>query len=128
MLQDLRFPRFWLVAGWIAVITAMIICLAPPKYVEIPGANDKVEHTLGFVLLTLWFCGIYRRRRYWLVAAGFLLFGVVVEIMQAWMNVGRNGDIHDVYADAVGITAGVLIAWTPLGRWPAWFEVLIPRR
>jgi len=128
MVNDLRFPRFWLIAGWMAVIAALIVCLAPPKYVEVPGANDKVEHALGFILLTLWFCGIYQRRRYWLVAGAFLLFGVFVEIMQAWMNVGRNGDIHDVYADIVGISAGVLIALTPIGRWPRWIEALIPKQ
>lgn len=127
-MKDLRFRRLWLVGGWLAVIAALIVCLAPPKYVEVPGANDKVEHTLGFVLLVLWFCGVYQRRRYWLVASSFLLFGIFVEIMQAWMNVGRNGDVNDVYADAIGIAVSVLIALTPVGNWPRWIEALVPKR
>lgn len=128
MLSELRFPRFWLIAGWIAVIAALIVCLLPAKYVEVPNLNDKIEHAAGFALLVLWFAGIYPRRRYWLIALGFLLFGIVIEFLQGDMNWGRHADIHDVYADTAGIVVGVLVALTPIGRWPRWFEALIPKR
>ncbi len=132
MLRDLRFGRWWLVLGWLAVAAALTVCLLPPKYVEIPNANDKTEHIIGFMLLTLWFCSIYARSRYWLIALYYLLFGVFIEVMQGTMHLGRNSDIHDVYADAVGIFIGVILALTPLGRWPrkieAWMaELFAPK-
>jgi len=126
MLRELRFPTLWLIAGWLAVIAALAVCLAPAKYVEVPNVNDKVEHAAGFALLVLWFTGIYPRSRYWLVASGFLLLGILIEILQGDMNWGRHSDVHDVYADAAGIVAGVLLALTPLARWPRWIESLIP--
>lgn len=127
MLQDLRFARFWLVFGWISVIAALIVCILPARMVEVPGVNDKFEHALGYVLLTLWFCGIYPRRKYWAIALGYLLFGILIELLQGAMNWGRHADIHDVYADAAGIAIGLIIALTPVGRWPKWIEALIPR-
>ncbi len=128
MLRDLRFATWWLVGGWISIIAALTVCLLPPRYVEIPGANDKIEHITGFVLLTLWFCGIYPRSRYWLIALCYLLFGIFIELMQGAMHLGRNCDIHDVYADVAGIVIGVALALTPLDRWPRWIEAVIPHK
>ncbi|HVY22391.1 MAG TPA: VanZ family protein [Steroidobacteraceae bacterium] len=128
MLRDLRFVRWWLLGGWLAVIAAMVVCLVPGKYVETPGLNDKVEHATGFVLLTLWFCSIYRPRRYWMIALYFLLFGVFIEVMQGAMPFGRDSDIHDVYADAAGIVIGVVLALTPLSRWPQWIEAVLSKK
>lgn len=126
--QTLKYGRFWLVFGWLAIVAALIVCLLPPQYVEVPNANDKMEHALGYVLLTLWFCGIYPRSQYWKIAVGYLIFGAVIEMLQSWMHLGRNGDINDMVADAAGIAVGVLLGCTPLGRWPHWIEFLFLRR
>ena len=128
MLRDLRFAKWWVLGGWIAVIAATMACLAPAKYVEIPSLNDKVEHATGFALLVLWFCSIYQRRRHWMIALYFLLFGVFIEVMQGAMNWGRHSDIHDVYADAAGIVIGITLALTPLSRWPRWIEALLAKK
>ena len=53
--------------------------------------------------------------------------GVLVEVLQGMMQLGRQADIYDVYADIVGISGAVLLALTPLGRWPNWVEKLIPK-
>ena len=128
MLTDLRFARFWLVCGWLSVAAALVVCLLPPRMVAVANVNDKVEHTAGFVLLTLWFCGIYPRSKYWRIVLCYLLFGVLIELLQGAMHVGRNADIHDVYADTTGVVLGVVLALTPLGRWPKWIEALFFRQ
>jgi VanZ family protein len=126
--KDLRFPRLWLIGGWIAVVAALIVCLVPGKYVEVANINDKIEHAAGFGLLVLWFCGMYLRSRYWRIAVYFVLFGALIEILQGLMNWGRHADIFDLLADSVGIAMGVLVALTPIGNWPRWLEALIPKR
>jgi VanZ family protein len=127
MLQDLRFGRFWLVFGWLSVMVAMILSLAPTTVVELPDWNDKVEHCLGYFLLTFWFCSIYPRQRYWVVGLYMLGMGILVEVLQGVMQLGRQADVRDLVADVIGIAPALLLALTPLGRWPRWFEALVPR-
>jgi VanZ family protein len=128
MPRDLRFKNIWLIGGWVAVIAALVVCLVPGKYVEVPNLNDKVEHATGFVLLVLWFCGIYSRRRYWVIALSFLVFGALIEVLQGAMNWGRHADILDWCADSAGVIAGILLSLTPLQNWPRWIEAIFSRK
>ncbi|MGE0113876.1 MAG: VanZ family protein [Steroidobacteraceae bacterium] len=128
MLQDLRYGRIWLVLGWIAVTIALILNLMPGYELHGINLNDKLEHVMGYVLLTLWFCGIYPRARYWAIALAFLGMGVLVEILQGVMHWGRTADIHDVYADMVGIGVGLTLAALGLYRWPRWIEAVFRRK
>lgn len=127
MFNDLRFIRFWLVLGWFFVAVAMVLSLMPLQQITMPSWNDKFEHTMGYLLLTLWFCGLYRRQGYWRVALWMLAMGVLIEILQGMMRLGRQADIQDIYADIFGIGAAIFLAITPLGRWPYWFEKLVTR-
>ena len=127
MRTDLRFRRFWLTFGWAAVSIALVVSLLPAQAVEIPNANDKLEHLFGYFMLTIWFCGIYPRRQYPLIALAMILMGGLVEVLQALMNLGRHAEFNDLVADTVGICMAVVLAMTPLGNWPRWIESLIKR-
>lgn len=127
MLSDLRFARFWLVFGWVSVLAAFYFSLAPVSQLKLPDWNDKIEHSAGYFLLTFWFCGIYPRQRYWKVGLAMLGMGALVEIMQGLMHMGRHADVQDLVADLAGIVPALLLALTPLGRWPRWLEALVPR-
>jgi VanZ family protein len=105
----------------------MILSLMPMTAMEMPGWNDKVEHVLGYFLLTFWFCGIYPRRSYWKVGLAMLGMGLLVEILQGAMHLGRQADVRDLIADVIGIAPAILLSLTPLGRWPRWLEVLVAR-
>jgi VanZ family protein len=128
MLLPLRFPRLWLLLGWIFVAAALYFCLAPGGIPGLEKANDRLMHVAGYLALTLWFTGIYPRSRYLLVALSFLAMGVVVELLQGAMHLGRNAELHDVYADAVGIGAGIALAFTLLGGWMRRVETWIAPR
>jgi VanZ family protein len=123
-MSALRYPRLWLVLGWLFVVAAVVVCLLPAGTPMIGVMNDKVEHALGYMALTLWFGSIYPRAKYWRVALGFLAMGVVIELVQGWMQWGRQCELADVYADAAGIAIGLLLAMTPIGRCMHWFESL----
>lgn len=127
MLSDLRYARFWLVFGWVSVIVAFYYSLAPVNELKLPNWSDKTEHCLGYFLLTFWFCGIYPRRSYWKVGLAMLGMGILVEVLQYLMHMGRHADVMDVVADLAGIVPAVLLSLTPLGRWPRWLEAFLPR-
>lgn len=121
---ELRYRRTWLVLGWIAVAVALVLNLMPSAFAP-TVVNDKFEHTLGYVLLTLWFCGTLPRSRFWLVAVGLLVMGIGVEILQDAMRWGRQADVRDVVADAAGIAIGLALALTVLAEWPRRVEALL---
>ncbi|MFT3807360.1 VanZ family protein [Arenimonas sp.] len=127
MLSGLRYGYFWWLFGWCAVAAALVLSLLPSSAPVLPHWNDKLQHALGYFLLTFWFCGIYPRQRYWLVALAMFGMGVLVEVLQGVMHLGRQAEWRDLLADAVGIVPAVLLALTPLGQWPRWIEALIRR-
>jgi len=117
MTLPLRYPRLWVTLAWVFVALALAASLAPGGAPGMNLLNDKVEHMGGYLLLALWFAGIYPRSRYWLIAAGLFCMGVVVELLQGGMHWGRHRDIYDVYANTAGIALGLALAWSALGGW-----------
>lgn len=118
MLLALRHPRLWLVSGWILVAVAVLVSIVPPS--ELPkmgGISDKLEHAVAYSALALWFAGIYPKSRYPLIGVGLLVMGIVIEGLQGAMNLGRQADMRDVYANTLGIVSGLLLALIWLGGW-----------
>lgn len=77
--------------------------------VNITGA-DKLEHTLAYATLMLWFLQLYPVSRRPFIAVCLIAMGIVLEVLQGFTS-DRDAD----YLDAVANTAGVLLAWL-LGR------------
>jgi VanZ family protein len=104
-----------------AVAVVLWATLAPSR--DLPSVNlwDKAEHALAFFGLT--FLGVWAMPHWRLrVAAAVLLLGIAIEIAQATMPLGRDGDIRDAVADSLGILIGLptaLLAREMLHRlWP----------
>jgi VanZ family protein len=117
MLLPLRFPRLWLNLGWAFVALVLAACLVPNGVPGTAGVNDKVLHAAGYLALTLWFTGIYPRSRYVWIAASLVIMGIIVELLQGAMQVGRNADARDVIANIIGIAVGVVLSLSLLGGW-----------
>jgi len=127
----LRFPRLWLLLGWSFVILALLVCLAPAGAPGLGGLfalNDKVEHAAGYMMLTIWFAGMYPRSRYASIAVALFVMGVAVEFLQGWMSVGRNRDAMDVLANSTGIAIGLGLALTVTDGWVQRVESLLTLR
>lgn len=125
---SLRFPRLWLSLGWLAVLGAIVVCLMPiQKLPQPPNLSDKSEHFLAYLLLSTWFAGIYPRTRYWIIAIGLGVMGVLIELAQGSMSYGRHADVLDVIANCSGVLAGLLLCWVWLGGWAQWIEALFAR-
>lgn len=93
----------------LACCILLYLTLAPAH--EVPGADlvwDKAEHATAWAVLTGVGLALSTRRR-WAIGAFAFVFGAVVEVLQATMGLGRNGDWRDLLADSVGILAAYLI-------------------
>ncbi len=121
----LKSPRLWWSIGWALVAFILYSTLAPSP--DVPNLHiwDKLEHSGAFFGLTLWFGGLIRRSRYPLLAFWMLLFGAVIELAQGYMGWGRDMDIHDFYADAIGVAVAFVLLGAGLCNWPLYAERIV---
>jgi VanZ family protein len=99
--------RLRLAAYGVAVVVLLYLCLAPAKDLPAETLWDKAEHAIAWFVLAAVGLAFWpaRPRR----IAGFALaFGALIEILQATLPTGRDGDWRDWIADAVGVAAAVL--------------------
>lgn len=118
-LREFRRPVVWL-AGWVLLFALVAIgSLLPPGDLPPmwPGL-DKLQHFLGYALLSAYAVMLFARMRPQALAAlGVIAFGIVIEFVQATWTAERIGDSADAMANALGALAGLLIASTPMARW-----------
>jgi len=108
----------WIVGG-VLLAAATVVCLVPGQ--ELPRAfslNDKLSHIVGHGALAAYFTGLLPRQNWWKIFLYLVLFGVVIEIAQYLMHVGRDGDPRDVLANSIGVVVGLMAGWAGLSRWP----------
>lgn len=112
--KPLRHRNAWL-ALWLCGVTALIVvCLLPSPDLPNLRVSDKIEHALAFALLAGSAVQLFERGRALLVVgAGLLALGIGIEFAQALFTTTRAMERGDVVADAVGIAAGLAVAFTP---------------
>jgi VanZ family protein len=124
----LQYPKTWLTLGWAMVLLSLWVCLVPTNtavLVPLFELNDKFMHMFGYVVLMLWFSGIYPRDRYRWIALALFMMGIGIEVLQEWMSVGRSADVFDVVADTLGIAIGYIAAVRWLGGWVQRLEIFL---
>jgi VanZ family protein len=115
-MQPLKAPFLWLALGWLLVTGACLGSLLPGKHIPVPGGYDKLLHFGTYFLLMVWFAGIYKRKRYPLIAIALLLLGLGLEVGQR-LVISRAFDVVDLTANVTGIAIGFVLALTLLGEW-----------
>jgi VanZ family protein len=99
----------------LASAVLLYLCLAPREELPQEGLGDKPEHAIAWFVLTL--SGyVLAPRRARAIPAYALALGVIVEVLQATMGLGRNGDLRDLVADTTGTLAAVAVFWVAR-RW-----------
>ena len=101
-----RLLRLAIIAAAAAVL--LYLSLAPTR--DLPGVGlvwDKAEHAIAYlVLMGLGLAFAPRRLRAFTLFA--LCLGLAVEILQANMGFGRQGDWRDMVANSLGVLTGFL--------------------
>jgi VanZ family protein len=112
----LRLAPFWWAAG--IALAAIVVFESLTPSVPMPAAiSDKLAHAAGYGALSFWFAGILERRRYPVLAGLLLAFGVLVELAQYAMGIGRTAEWQDVVANFLGIGTALALAYAGLGAW-----------
>lgn len=98
-------PHLFVLA--LALITALSLMPAP-AVPQVFQFWDKAQHALAYAALAACGCGAFpsRARR---VAAGLLIHGALIEVLQGTLTSTRYADITDWFADAIGISIGMLL-------------------
>lgn len=131
----LRYVRRWQIASAFLLIFILASTLMPAGWFwsssRDPGGwfidVDKWLHGITFVILAVWFAGLYRPRSYWKIGVGLILFGLLIEGCQQ-LVVYRSAEMFDVAADIVGIIIGLVIAGAGFGGWSLRLEDWLVKR
>ncbi|MDO8297353.1 MAG: VanZ family protein [Caulobacter sp.] len=84
------------------------LSLAPAEDLPQVTLWDKLEHAAAYLGLAV-LGGLAFPNHLWRMAGSLFTFGVGVEVFQALMAVGRQGDPADALANTVGIATGLLL-------------------
>jgi VanZ family protein len=119
--------RILLAIGWALIAFIVYGSLTPGLPSLVTSFSDKLQHFLGYFLLMIWFAGLYPRRQHWLLALGFFVLGMVLELGQSALTTTRQMDASDVLANTAGIAAGYVFAGFGLANWARWIEAWLTR-
>ena len=119
VLHAFRRPRLWLAIGLALVASVVVGSLLPAD--ELPPAPivgfDKIEHIVGYAVLSAYAVMLFAQRRVQLLAAaGLVLLGIGLEFAQEFWTVSRSADVADAVADLVGVLAGFALTGTPMAK------------
>ncbi len=114
---NLRYRPFWIAASVVLVLGVVWGSLQSAFGGEVPQGFDKVEHFATYLLLAVWFTGLFARPRWWMVAVTLLILGAAMEAGQYLMQAGRTADVYDMAANTAGVAAGLLLAALLTGGW-----------
>jgi VanZ family protein len=96
-------------------IVAFLSLLPPNDFPDIPlfpGA-DKIVHTcmyLGLAWLACWVMHAeIKRKWYYIIVIFSICWGIMMEIFQFLMHLGRSFEFNDIASNSIGTLIGVLI-------------------
>jgi len=102
----------WIGLGAALTLAALAATLPPDALPQLSWANgapisDKALHLVGFAGLGLVFGVLFRR---WLLGfVGLVVFGLLLEAAQALSGLGREADLQDGLANAVGLGVALVM-------------------
>lgn len=112
----LRFPRLWSAPGWLLVVGVVVGSLLPGGVVQAVMIGDKIMHAGAYMLLMVWFAGLYRRGLYVVIAVGLSGLGIALDLLQGLTRT-RTFDWYDVAANLAGVLVGCALAFALVGGW-----------
>jgi VanZ family protein len=104
---------------WIMFI--LVVSLYPFKTKETKQFwehSDKAVHfVLYFVLSVLVISSLHNKSRYAITLIISVLFGIIIEALQEFMQLGRTFSMLDILANAVGVCIGLTSYYLLKKRW-----------
>lgn len=108
-----KLRKLWLSVGWLLIALVVYVSLIPaPPSIDIT-AGDKVAHVFAYATLTLWFLQLYPVTRQPILAIGFIMMGITLELLQE-LTASRSFEYLDIAANAGGVVLGWVLGKTRL--------------
>jgi glycopeptide antibiotics resistance protein len=125
-MRPLRFIYWWLSGGILLIAATAYLTLSPMSVLGdlATSVSDKFGHFIAFFVMMSWFCGVYPRGNWRLVALALLVFGIAIELVQGQLPY-RSAEVADVMFDALGIVIGWFFAGLGFGRWTQMIETTV---
>lgn len=101
----------------VSIAIAVLSLLEAPHVSAAQQFSDKLLHSLGYLVLAitaLWALADWSAKRVWhyFVACTYVVvYGGVIELLQAWCTQTRTGDWLDWLADVLGAMVGLIIVY-----------------
>ena len=122
-----RFPWVWWTGGWLLVAGVCIGSLVPAQVIASISIQDKVLHAGAYAVLMLWFVGLFRRQRHWIIALALFGLGLGLDLLQG-TSATRSLDPLDIAADAGGILLAFVLSRYLFEGWCLRIEQLVAAR
>jgi len=120
--NDLNYAHLWLALAFVSLAFMLIISVnARMMYAIDDVTDDWVVHILGFMVITIAFCGPLQRRYRTKVFVAFLACGVLIELIQLGIP-GRTASLIDMSANLAGLALGWFFLRSRYGDWCMWLE------
>jgi VanZ family protein len=116
-LLSLRYPVLWAALGWLFVISVATGSLLPAPVVDdLMDDNDKLMHASAYLMLMVWFGGLYPRRKHLRIAVALLGLGIALDLLQGLTST-RSLDVYDMVANSLGLGVGFALSTLLLEGW-----------
>jgi VanZ family protein len=120
--KDLRYAPWWLAAAFILLALMLVISVNAPLMDAVDDITDDwVVHILGFMVITSAFCGPLQRRYQSRIFGIFLVFGILIELVQLAIP-GRTASLADMLANLAGLALAWYFLRSRYGDWCKWCE------
>lgn len=108
-MQKINLPLIATFLFWACIIASTFVLLIemPPKTGGWPYW-DKVQHIVGFGVLTTLGCFAYSEKKVWL-CLGLAIYGALIEYFQSTLTYTRMASLGDWLADIIGIAIALIV-------------------
>ncbi len=102
------------ILAFIYTLAVAYISLTPLDKYNLPNFNmaDKIVHLLLYFFLTYFWLLAYPSlwKIKWTYMAIIIAWGILIEFLQAFLIIGRSGDVFDALANSIGCVLGMLFS------------------
>src|SRR5262245_41381206 len=98
----------------LVLVVLVFTGLGPPKWQPRSGLGWRIDHFLGYLVLTLIFCVVWARPI--VVAGALIVFAVVLEALQA-LTTDRSSNAEAAFYSVCGVLAAALVADVSIRAW-----------
>lgn len=113
----LEHSKYVVIASVVYTLLLTYLCLETPNVqINLGSQSDKVYHALAYLVYTVvWYLTFrftFAKSHFKALSYVFVLalsYGILIEVLQHYLTVNRQGDYKDVLANVLGTLIAVLV-------------------